>query len=94
MVGVTFQQLQKYETAVNRVSGSRLWLLARALNVTIADFFPPHDHENALCDLDIASKKDLKLIRELVRIDAPEKEAIRNIVSTMVRTTNSRPHAP
>jgi transcriptional regulator with XRE-family HTH domain len=31
---VTYQQLQKYETGANRISVSRLFLLARALGVT------------------------------------------------------------
>lgn len=39
-IGVKFQQLQKYETAVNRVSASRLYDLAQALNVSILSFFP------------------------------------------------------
>jgi len=38
-VGVAFQQLQKYETAANRVSASRLWDIARALRVPVTYFF-------------------------------------------------------
>ena len=38
-VGIQFQQLQKYETAKNRVSCSRLVMIARALGVTPAYFF-------------------------------------------------------
>ena len=33
-IGVTFQQVQKYEKGVNRVSASRMALAARALGVT------------------------------------------------------------
>ena len=32
-IGLTFQQVQKYERAANRVSASKLWEMARALNV-------------------------------------------------------------
>ena len=39
-VGVSFQQLQKYESGANRVSASRLHHLARALGAPIGDFFP------------------------------------------------------
>ena len=35
-LGVTFQQLQKYEKGVNRVSGSTLVRLARALDTSVA----------------------------------------------------------
>lgn len=38
-VGLTFQQIQKYERAANRVSASKLWELARALNTSIAYFY-------------------------------------------------------
>lgn len=38
-VGVTFQQIQKYEQGVNRVSASRLYDLSRVLQVPIAFFF-------------------------------------------------------
>ena len=38
-VGIKFQQIQKYETGMNRVSASRLWDIAAALNVPVAFFF-------------------------------------------------------
>jgi transcriptional regulator with XRE-family HTH domain len=38
-LGVTFQQIQKYENSQNRVSASRLHLVATALNVRITDLF-------------------------------------------------------
>jgi transcriptional regulator with XRE-family HTH domain len=38
-VGIKFQQIQKYETGANRVSASRLWDIADALDVDIAFFF-------------------------------------------------------
>jgi len=38
-VGIKFQQIQKYETGANRVSASRLWDIADALEVDIAFFF-------------------------------------------------------
>ena len=38
-VGIKFQQIQKYETGANRVSASRLWDIADALDVQISFFF-------------------------------------------------------
>ena len=38
-VGIKFQQIQKYETGMNRVSASRLWDIADALGVAVAFFF-------------------------------------------------------
>lgn len=38
-IGVTFQQVQKYERGANRVSASKLWQAAQALAVPITYFF-------------------------------------------------------
>lgn len=38
-IGVRFQQIQKYESGANRISASRLWDLARALDVPVAFFY-------------------------------------------------------
>ena len=47
-IGLTFQQVQKYERGANRVSGSRLFDLGRVLDVPIAWFFEdiPGDVQN------------------------------------------------
>lgn len=39
-LGVTFQQIQKYEKGTNRVSSSRLAMIAEAFGVPPAYFFP------------------------------------------------------
>ena len=39
MLGLTFHQVQKYEKGVNRVAASRLWDVARALDVPVSYFF-------------------------------------------------------
>jgi transcriptional regulator with XRE-family HTH domain len=38
-LGLTFQQVQKYERGFNRVSASTLYEIARILNVAVADFY-------------------------------------------------------
>jgi len=42
-IGVTFQQIQKYERGVNRISASMLTRIARALGVSVASLFPSDD---------------------------------------------------
>lgn len=37
--GLTFQQIHKYETAINSLSATRLWRLADALSVPVSYFF-------------------------------------------------------
>ncbi len=41
-IGVSFQQVQKYEIAHNRISASRLWRAAQALGVPVNFFFREH----------------------------------------------------
>ncbi len=38
-IGVAFQQVQKYEKGINRVSASRLTMIAAVLQVPVASFF-------------------------------------------------------
>jgi transcriptional regulator with XRE-family HTH domain len=39
LLGVTFQQIQKYEKGRNRVSAARLFKICKALNVTLSSMF-------------------------------------------------------
>jgi transcriptional regulator with XRE-family HTH domain len=43
-VGVSFQQLQKYEKGTNRIGASRLQQIARILQVPVAFFFDGAPH--------------------------------------------------
>jgi transcriptional regulator with XRE-family HTH domain len=38
-LGISFQQVQKYESGANRISGSRLWDIAQLLQVQVGHFF-------------------------------------------------------
>ena len=46
-VGIKFQQIQKYETGMNRISASRLWDIAKAVDVPINYFFEGIDGAEA-----------------------------------------------
>src|ERR1043166_4072821 len=52
-IGVTFQQLQKYENAANRIPASRLIQIARVLNVPVPILWT--DHADAAAS-DLASR--------------------------------------
>ena len=45
MMGLTFQQVQKYEKGQNRISGSRLWDFACVLGVDVNFFFADMDRK-------------------------------------------------
>ncbi|CAM3077040.1 Transcriptional regulator, contains XRE-family HTH domain [Paracoccus aminovorans] len=65
-VGIKFQQIQKYETGMNRVSASRLWDIAQAVDVPISFFFEGledgHLHDAVAGDI-LADKEALQLVR-------------------------------
>ena len=71
LVGIKFQQIQKYETGANRVSASRLWDIGDAMGVPVAFFFegirdPSHDVDQGRGDVppDLLSDKEaMELVR-------------------------------
>lgn len=46
-IGLTFQQIQKYEYGLNRVGTSRLWDLSRALGCPVSFFFEEMNEKTA-----------------------------------------------
>lgn len=46
-IGVTFQQIQKYESGTNRVGASNLFKISKALGVDVSFFFEGVSNENA-----------------------------------------------
>ncbi len=79
-VGIKFQQIQKYETGMNRVSASRLWDISNTLDVQISYFFEGLDSDGraraykdaALQGDPLADKEALELIRSYYTM--PEKQ--------------------
>ncbi len=68
-LGLTFQQIQKYENGVNRVSAGRLFQLSKILNVPVPYFFDnvPVDaasHARRLSDGGKAVPADMPTSRE------------------------------
>src|SRR5271154_42401 len=53
-LGLTFQQVQKYERGANRISASKLYEIARALRVSIVWFFEGLDDPTAERSADVA----------------------------------------
>ncbi|MFI3241382.1 MAG: helix-turn-helix transcriptional regulator [Alphaproteobacteria bacterium] len=39
LLGITFQQIQKYERGINRIGASRLWDIANVLDINMTYFF-------------------------------------------------------
>jgi len=94
-VGVTFQQIQKYENGSNRMSSARLFQFANILNVGIEYFFQKLSGEDKLgasvfCDdkdeynPEVSTQKEvLALIRAYTNIKDPE---VRKKVLSLIKT--------
>lgn len=78
-VGVTFQQIQKYEKGINRIPVSRLCALAEALDVFVGEFLPAPSDEQSVWSVAatsegnafltaLASVKNPDLRRRLLRM--------------------------
>jgi len=65
-LGVTFQQIQKYENGANRVSCSRLYETSVALEVPISFFFM--DSANAGLELAVAEQFDVPDLKDGIHL--------------------------
>jgi transcriptional regulator with XRE-family HTH domain len=82
IVGIKFQQIQKYETGMNRISASRLWDIAQALDVSISFFFEGFDQSEEAApaatergDL-LADKEALELVRSYYSIPEAQRRRL------------------
>jgi len=78
-VGIKFQQIQKYETGTNRVSASRLWDIAAALDVPVSFFFEGLDRamteSHAAGDV-LADKEAQDLVRAYYAIPETQRRRL------------------
>jgi transcriptional regulator with XRE-family HTH domain len=73
-LGITFQQVQKYEKGMNRVSASRLQAMAGALHMSVSDFFDETDSPVTVKDdlsRFIATREAISLNMAFLRITDP-----------------------
>ncbi|AZQ67556.1 XRE family transcriptional regulator [Silicimonas algicola] len=63
-VGIKFQQIQKYETGMNRVSASRLWDIAAALSVPVSFFFEGLSDANNVAEADYQSDVPVDILKD------------------------------
>jgi transcriptional regulator with XRE-family HTH domain len=77
-LGLTFQQLQKYERGINRVGGGRLFRIASILGIEISAFFegadrPERAPADAFSPLNLISDpQSFRLVQGFSRITDPD----------------------
>ena len=72
-IGVTFQQVQKYERGANRVAASKLVMAAEALKCDVAELFG-----EAETDLPGSSR----LLRAWSKLDQSQRESVTAMIET------------
>lgn len=86
LLGVTFQQVQKYERGVNRIAVSRLFDIAQALEVAPGWFFPDTAAGDAPIDLEavLDSADGVKLAELFARATKRKRAAILRAAEVIV----------
>ena len=88
-VGVTFQQIQKYENGANRVGAGRLMQIADALKVTLSNLFDGsatagRQHPEQIGRALLADSRALRLVQGFDRIpDGPNRMAILRLIESI-----------
>ena len=83
-LGISYQQIQKYETGANRVSAGRLYLIAARLDVSPGWFFDPVKSDATSADFDELGSS--RLLMEFVRSFARIKdERLKTVLVSLVR---------
>ncbi|NLS16845.1 helix-turn-helix transcriptional regulator [Rhizobium sp. P40RR-XXII] len=107
-IGVTFQQVQKYEKGTNRIGASRLQAIAGVLAVPVAFFFQQDNTQplntdglgafNGLEDLSdfLTSKEGLNLNKAFMKINDPGvRQSVLTLVKSLANASDSLPdHVP
>jgi transcriptional regulator with XRE-family HTH domain len=92
VIGVSFQQIQKYESAENRISPSRLYSFSRALAVPVGWFFdglPPISTGKANITIplhELDSRETASLVEAYYRLDPARRRAVYRLIHSVAGT--------
>jgi transcriptional regulator with XRE-family HTH domain len=86
-LGITFQQVQKYEKGTNRIGAGRLQRIANILGIPVSDFFTSHK-QGGVAPAELFRLLDkaaaLRLLRAYSRIRQPKlQQAIMRLVESI-----------
>jgi len=92
-IGLTFQQLQKYERGINRISASKLWQISRVLDVSVQWFFKefsePKEEEDIRCESLHMKRETLELVRNYVAAPADVQTKFLSLVKSIANSTST-----
>lgn len=77
-LGLTFQQVQKYEKGVNRIGSGRLYELSKILGVSISYFFENYELEDNVVKAMNGSVSGVNLTNDDIELERDVKNLIKN----------------
>ena len=77
LVGITFQQIQKYECGENRISASRLYEIARAMQIPVGRFF------NEIDDGCLIDGQTAKIIKQIYQMSDKNRRNIFGLIQAL-----------
>nr|WP_306228789.1 helix-turn-helix transcriptional regulator [Aurantimonas sp. CSK15Z-1] len=86
VLDITFQQLQKYEKGLNRISASRLYRLSRALDVPVGYFFEGFEAQSSD---NVKPAAAMRRARRRHAIDSVTDPGVRRALQQLVDTLSS-----
>lgn len=78
---VTFQQIQKYERGINRVSASMLYEFATALEVSVTYFFP----EGMTQEAPLLDRAESAMLHDWRLLPNDTRKALQNLIAELKR---------
>jgi len=92
LIGITYQQEQKYEKGINRITAGRLYRIAQVLRVQVSYFY-----EGLGGETDLLPPPEQRMVLELVHsfLDIPDRkrqEALTSLVRALAAA--DRPDSP
>ncbi len=95
MLGLTFQQVQKYERGSNRVGASRLWDIGNVMNVPINFFFEDMDKNVTSQSPRVFSSSDHDILKleetaEDIDMDPMKKQETLELVKAYYKISNRK----
>jgi transcriptional regulator with XRE-family HTH domain len=93
MIGITFQQLQKYENAHNRVSCSRLYAISLVLGIPVQAFFAGFsDNESGTAEKsDLPQNGSLDLVNAYSRLSLNLRKTLSKAAKSLADSTGDAP---
>lgn len=92
-LGLTFQQVQKYEKGANRVSASKLHDTAKFLGCSVMDFFPQAGEEPDNAELPsspVMDRRAFDLLAAFDGLDVAGKRAVIDVARALVGASAMR----